>query len=163
MALRFIRKERDPVLRQKTAPVSKFTPQLAALIEDMFETMLGAEGVGLAAPQVGISKSIIVVRDKDQLFEVINPEILSGEGEVIDIEGCLSLPGIYGEVPRYASVEVRGLDRNKAEINISAEGFLARVFQHEIDHLRGVLFADRALKLLTPEELKKMSESEKEK
>ncbi|MGI6317151.1 MAG: peptide deformylase [Firmicutes bacterium] len=160
MALRLIRTEGDPVLRKKTAPVSKFTPQLIVLIEDMIETMLDAEGVGLAAPQVGISKSIIVVRDKDKSFEVINPEILSGEGEVIDIEGCLSFPGIYGEVPRFSRVEVKGLDRNKKEIKISAEGFLSRVFQHEIDHLRGVLFIDRALKLLTPEEIKKMSEKE---
>ena len=113
MALRLIRTEGDPVLRKKTAPVSKFTPQLIVLIEDMIETMLDAEGVGLAAPQVGISKSIIVVRDKDKSFEVINPEILSGEGEVIDIEGCLSFPGIYGEVPRFSRVEVKGLDRNK--------------------------------------------------
>jgi peptide deformylase len=160
MALRFIRRERDPVLRKRTAPVSKFTPQLTELIEDMIETMLDAEGVGLAAPQVGISKSIIVVRDKDKCFEVINPEILNGEGEVVGIEGCLSFPGVYGEVPRFSRVEVKGLDRNKEEINISAEGFLSRIFQHEIDHLQGVLFVDRALKLLTPEEIKKMGEKE---
>lgn len=159
MALRFIRKEKDPVLRKKTESVSKFSPQLNELIEDMIETMLDAEGVGLAAPQVGISKRIIVVKDNDNIFEIINPEIISGEGEVLDIEGCLSLPGIYGEVPRFSRIEVKGLDRNKKEINISAEGFLSRIFQHEIDHLEGVLFVDRAVKLLTPEEIKKMSEN----
>lgn len=158
MALRFIRKDKDPVLRRKTVPVSKFSPKLNELIEDMIETMLDAEGVGLAAPQVGISKSIIVVKDDDHVFEVINPEIINGEGGITDIEGCLSLPGIYGEVPRFDRVEVKGLDRNKKEINISAEGFVARIFQHEIDHLGGVLFVDRAVKLLTPEEIRKMSE-----
>ena len=160
MALRVIRKEGDPVLRKKTVPVSKFTPQLVNLIEDMIETMLDAEGVGLAAPQIGISKSIIVVKDNENIFEIINPEIISGEGEVVGIEGCLSLPGIYGEVPRFSRVEVKGLNRYKKEVNISAEGFISRIFQHEIDHLRGVLFVDRALKLLTPEEIKKMGEKE---
>ncbi|HHT46568.1 MAG TPA: peptide deformylase [Firmicutes bacterium] len=158
MALRVIRKEGDPVLRKKTVPVSKFTPQLVNLIEDMIETMLDAEGVGLAAPQIGISKSIIVVKDNENIFEIINPEIISGEGEVVGIEGCLSLPGIYGEVPRFSRVEVKGLNRYKKEVNISAEGFISRIFQHEIDHLRGVLFVDRAVKLLTPEEIKKISE-----
>ena len=160
MALRVIRKEGDPVLRKKTVPVSKFTPQLVNLIEDMIETMLDAEGVGLAAPQIGISKSIIVVKDNENIFEIINPEIISGEGEVVGIEGCLSLPGIYGEVPRFSRVEVKGLNRYKKEVNISAEGFISRIFQHEIDHLQGVLFVDRALKLLTPEEIKKMGEKE---
>lgn len=158
MALRVIRKEGDPVLRKKTVPVSKFTLQLVNLIEDMIETMLDAEGVGLAAPQIGISKSIIVVKDNENIFEIINPEIISGEGEVVGIEGCLSLPGIYGEVPRFSRVEVKGLNRYKKEVNISAEGFISRIFQHEIDHLRGVLFVDRAVKLLTPEEIKKISE-----
>ena len=157
MALRKIRQNGDPVLKKKTAPVTRFNPPLHRLLEDMKETMFAAEGVGLAAPQVGISKSIIVLRDEDKVLEVINPEITATAGEIIDLEGCLSFPGIYGEVARYANIEVGGLDRWGQKIKLAVTGFLARIFQHEIDHLRGILFVERAIRLLTPEEVKNLS------
>ncbi len=156
MPLRNIRQNNDPVLRQKAVYVSKFTPQLRLLLEDMAETMLAAEGVGLAAPQVGIAKRIIVVKVEEGVLEIVNPEITSAEGKDIDVEGCLSLPGVFGEVPRYDRVTVSGRDRNGKKIELTAEGFLSRVLQHEIDHLDGVLFVDRASRLLSPEELQKM-------
>jgi len=147
----------DPVLRKKAAPVSKFTPQLMELLDDMIETMFEAEGIGLAAPQVGISKSVIVVRNEKKILEVINPEIINGEGEELDIEGCLSFPGIYAEVPRFSRLAVKGLNREGKEITITAEGLMSRVLQHEIDHLHGIVMIDKALRLLTPEEIKKMN------
>ncbi len=156
MPLRNIRQNNDPVLRQKAVSVSKFTPQLRLLLEDMAETMLEAEGVGLAAPQVGIAKRIIVVKVDEGILEVVNPEITSAKGTEVDVEGCLSLPGVFGEVPRYDRVTVSGRDRNGKKIELTAEGFLSRVLQHEIDHLDGVLFVDRASRLLSPEELQKM-------
>ncbi|NMB41635.1 MAG: peptide deformylase [Firmicutes bacterium] len=157
MAIRNIRKQPDPVLREKTAFVSRFNAPLHRLLDDMAETMLDVEGAGLAAPQVGISKKIIVVRDGDGIVEIINPEITYSEGESIGIEGCLSIPGIYGEVPRFARVTVKGLDRSGRKLEIFGEEFLARVLQHEIDHLQGILFIDKALRLLTPEEIKNLS------
>ena len=157
MALRNIRREGDPVLKKKTVSVTRFTPPLHRLLEDMRETMLAADGIGLAAPQVGISKSIIVLRDEDKILEVINPQITSSAGEITALEGCLSVPGIYGEVPRYADVEVSGQDRWGENVEYTASGLLARVFQHEIDHLRGILFVERAVRILSPEEVKELT------
>ncbi|MDO9534572.1 MAG: peptide deformylase [Bacillota bacterium] len=158
MALRYIRKKMDPVLRKKTAPVSRFTPQLLDLLDDMIETMFEAEGIGLAAPQVGISKSIIVVRNEDKVLEIINPEIINGEGEELDIEGCLSFPGVYAEVPRFNRLGVKGMNRAGKSITINAQGLMSRVLQHEIDHLHGIVLIDKALRLLTQEEINKMNE-----
>jgi peptide deformylase len=158
MALRNIRKQGDPLLRQKTVPVSRFNSQLHQLLDDMIETMFKAEGIGLAAPQIGISKRIIVIRDEDKVMEIINPEIIESEGEIIDVEGCLSFPGLYGEVPRPARVEVKGLDRTGRDIKISGQGLISRVLQHEIDHLHGILFIDKVLRFLAPEEIKKLGE-----
>jgi len=158
MALRNIRKQGDPLLRQKTVPVSRFNFQLHQLLDDMIETMFKAEGIGLAAPQIGISKRIIVIRDEDKVMEIINPEIIESEGEIIDVEGCLSFPGLYGEVPRPARVEVKGLDRTGRDIKISGQGLISRVLQHEIDHLHGILFIDKVLRFLAPEEIKKLGE-----
>ena len=157
MALRRIRKRNDYVLRKKAETVGRFTPGLLQLLDDMAETMGGAEGAGLAAPQVGISKRIIVFRgNENDLFELINPAIIAKKGEAIDIEGCLSLPGIYGEVPRAEHVQVTGLDREGKEVRLDAQGFMARVLQHEIDHLEGILFIDKATRLLTPDELARL-------
>lgn len=153
MALRNIRKQSDPVLRKQTVPVSRFNDQLHRLLDDMIETMLEADGVGLAAPQVGISKRIVVIKDEEEILEIINPEIIESAGESVDVEGCLSFPGVFAEVPRFARVEVKGKDRTGKELMISGEGFLSRVLQHEIDHLHGILFIDRALRFLTPEEI----------
>ena len=157
MALRNIRLQGDPVLRKKAVPVARFNEQLHRLLDGMVETMIKAQGAGLAAPQVGISKRSIVLRDEDKILEIINPEITESEGESVDIEGCLSFPGLYGEVPRSARVAVSGQDRTGREIRISGEGFLARVLQHEIDHLHGILFVDRALRFYTPEELQNIA------
>ncbi|MBO8136577.1 MAG: peptide deformylase [Desulfotomaculum sp.] len=144
MAVYEIVKNGDPVLRQKAKPVPEITPNIKKLLDNMRDTMYASRGVGLAAPQIGVSKRVIVVDVGDGLYEIINPEIIESKGVETDIEGCLSIPGVVGEVPRAASVVVKGLNRDGKEVQISAKGFLARAFQHEIDHLEGILFIDRA-------------------
>lgn len=158
MALRKIRKNGDAVLAAKAAPVSRFNEQLGVLLDDMIETMDAAEGAGLAAPQVGIAKRIIVFRNEDRIVELINPEFTLKQGESVDLEGCLSCPGLYGEVARPQFVRVTGYDREGRPLELEGEGFLARVLDHEIDHLDGALFINKALRLLTAEELKKLRE-----
>lgn len=111
----------------------------------MRDTMYAFDGIGLAAPQIGISKRIIVVDTGDNLIEMVNPEIIYGEGEQTGSEGCLSVPNVVGLVKRAKKVTVKGLNRKGEEVNIEASDLLARVFQHEIDHLDGVLFIDRAI------------------
>jgi len=137
----------DPVLREKAKEVPKITPNILKLLDNMAETMYEADGVGLAAPQVGVSKRVIVLDVGEGLIELINPEITDREGEETDAEGCLSIPGVFGDVPRYARVTVKGLNRHGEEVEYQAEGLLARCFQHEIDHLEGVLFVDKAATL----------------
>ncbi|CAM2820859.1 peptide deformylase [Paenibacillus sediminis] len=149
MAIRLIVKEPDQVLHKVAKEVTKITPNVQKLLTDMAETMYDADGVGLAAPQVGILKRIIVVDvgDEHGLIELINPEIIDQEGEQLGPEGCLSIPGLNGEVRRAFKVTVKGLDRNGNEITITGTDLLARCFQHEIDHLNGVLFTDIAEKV----------------
>ena len=160
MTLRKIITLPDPVLRRKARPVTRFDDSLQTLVDDMVETMRLAPGVGLAAPQVGISERVIVVEypvndEKEdapkKLFVVINPEIkqLSAETEA-GVEGCLSLPGLQGEVERALAVTVKGLTRHGQPVRIKAQGWLARIFQHEIDHLNGIVFTDRATKVWKP-------------
>lgn len=146
MAIRIIVQDPDPVLREKSKPVTKFNANLHKLLDDMAETMYDANGVGLAAPQIGILKRVIVIDtgDENGLIEMVNPEIIERDGEQIGPEGCLSIQGINGDVRRAMKVKVRGQDRNGAEFTMEAEGFLARAFQHEVDHLNGVLFTDLA-------------------
>lgn len=158
MAVRNIRKSGDIVLRGKAAPVSKFNARLAVLLDDMIETMEAAAGAGLAAPQVGISRRIVIFCNDTDIIELINPEITYRRGENIGWEGCLSFPGIYGEVPRPAFVRVKGRNRRGDPLELEGEDFLARVVEHELDHLDGVLFVDKALRLVTAEELKKIQE-----
>ncbi len=152
MAVRPIVMADQPILRRKAEPVARITPALRRLIDDMVETMRAAEGIGLAAPQVGESLRVIVVEVPEDeavpgsgiLYVVINPEIVGISPEIEEgVEGCLSIPGWYGWVPRARSVTVRGLDRDGRRVRIRAEGLVARVFQHEIDHLDGILFPDR--------------------
>jgi len=138
----------DPVLREKAKPVEKITPAVGRLLNDMAETMYNARGLGLAAPQVGIPKRVIVVDAGRGLYQLINPEIIAAEGAETDREGCLSIPGVWGEVTRAFQVKVRALDRDGETVEVEAEGLFARVLQHEIDHLDGILFIDRALKIL---------------
>lgn len=137
----------EPVLKEKARPVPKITPNVIKLLENMADTMYEAQGVGLAAPQVGVSKRIAVVDVGDGLIELINPVIIHKEGIETDTEGCLSIPGVKGEVARAAKVRVKALDRHGKEMEYEGEGFLARAFQHEIDHLDGILFVDKAQNL----------------
>ncbi|MFD0867600.1 peptide deformylase [Chlamydia abortus] len=148
MALRIIVKDPDPVLREKAKPVPKITPNIHKLLDDMAETMYDAQGVGLAAPQVGILKRVIVmdVGDENGLIELINPEIIEREGEQFGPEGCLSIPGLTGDVRRAQRVKVKGLNRNGEEFELEGTDLLARCIQHEVDHLNGVLFTDLAEK-----------------
>jgi len=165
MGLRTIVTLPDPVLRKKARPVSAFDKHLQALIEDMIETMRQAPGVGLAAPQVGVSERLIVVEYaeppeegeqekevKPKLYVMANPEIVKTSAEkVLGVEGCLSIPGLVGEVERYAMVQVKGLNRRGQPMKVKAEGWLARIFQHEIDHVNGVVFPDLATRVWKPE------------
>lgn len=147
MAIRIIVKEPDPILREVCKPVPKITPNIHKLLDDMAATMYDASGVGLAAPQIGILKRVIVLDPADGetgLIEMINPEIIEKSGRALGPEGCLSIPGLQGEVNRYQKIKVKGLDRDGQEIEMEAEDFVARIFQHEIDHLNGVLFTDLA-------------------
>ena len=134
----------DPVLREKARPVPRITPNVIKLLDNMADTMYHAKGVGLAAPQVGVSKQIVVIDVGDGLIELINPEIILKEGLETDFEGCLSIPGLTGEVPRAAKVVVRAENRDGDMVEYEGEGLLARAFQHEIDHLAGILFVDKA-------------------
>lgn len=147
----------DPVLRKKAQPVTKFDNELQQLIEDMVETMREAPGVGLAAPQVGLPLRVVVIEypenDEEEeaeprLFALINPEITRKSAEMVSgPEGCLSIPGYNGEVERHESVTVKALNRRGQPVTHKAKGWLARIFQHEIDHLNGVLYTDHASKI----------------
>lgn len=137
----------DPVLRKKSRPVRVVNKSIRKLLDDMAETMYAAQGVGLAAPQVGISKRVVVVDVGEGLWELINPEIIYQEGEEVGVEGCLSIPGVAGEVKRAYRVRVKGLNRHGGVQVISAEGLGARALQHEIDHLDGILFIDKAIRI----------------
>jgi peptide deformylase len=154
----------NPVLRRKARTVTQFESEFQTLVEDMIETMREAPGVGLAAPQLGVSERLIVIEypvNDDQedapkkLFVVANPQITQAVEETeLGIEGCLSIPGLHGEVERALAVTVKGQTRRGQPVRIKANGWLARIFQHEIDHLNGIVFTDRAIKVWkpTPEE-----------
>ncbi|PAB58865.1 peptide deformylase [Anaeromicrobium sediminis] len=146
MAIRNILKDGDPTLRKKSRVVQKIGEREITLIEDMIDTMYNANGVGLAAPQVGVLKRIIVIDIGDGLIELINPEIIHSEEEQIDQEGCLSVPGVTGEVSRPKKVVARGLNRKGELIEVEGEDLMARAICHEIDHLEGILFTDKVIK-----------------
>ncbi len=144
MAILEIKEYGDPVLREKALLVEEITPDILNLIRDMAESMYASSGVGLAAPQVGVSKRIIIIdEDEEELMVLLNPEIIKSEGEAVDEEGCLSLPGIYSKVQRSSKVTVKALNENGESIEITKEGLSARALQHEIDHLNGILFIDK--------------------
>ncbi|MBO7158586.1 MAG: peptide deformylase [Clostridia bacterium] len=153
MAILNIVTSEDEVLRKKCRPVEKITPRTLTLLDDMLDTMRAANGVGLAAPQVGILRRIVIVDIGEGLIEMINPEIVATEGEQEGEEGCLSVPDEVGIVKRPNIVTVKATDRNGEPFTIRGEGLLARAFCHEIDHLDGILYIDKASRMLTPEEM----------
>ena len=142
MALRTIRTQGDSVLTKKCRPVEAMTPRVSELIEDMLETMYDAMGVGLAAPQVGILKRIVVIDVGDGPMVLINPEIMEVSGEQTGEEGCLSVPGMSGQVTRPNYVKVKALDADMNEVVYEGEELLARAFCHEIDHLEGKMYTE---------------------
>lgn len=145
MAIRNIVKEGDPVLRGKCRPVEEITPRILTLLDDMRETLADADGVGLAAPQVGVRRRVvIVVNEKDEMIELINPEIIERSGHQRDLEGCLSVPGRWGYTNRPMHVTVQAQYRDGKIFTVSGSGLTARAFCHEIDHLDGILFIDHA-------------------
>ena len=165
MALRKIVTLPEPVLKRKAHTVTQFDKNLQTLIDDMVETMRAAPGVGLAAPQIGLSERIIVIEypeneeDEDKedapkkVWAVLNPEIIKkSEETLLGVEGCLSIPNLIGEVERHSAVQVKGLNRHGKPFKLKAKGWLARIFQHEIDHLNGVLFTERATRVWMPSE-----------
>jgi len=131
------------VLRRRAQPVRVVTREVQALIDQMFQTMRDVHGLGLAAPQVGVSRRLFVTRLEDRQIVLVDPEILHQEGEAIATEACLSIPGLLGDVPRAQRVTVRGRNRRGRFVTIEATGLLARILLHEIDHLDGILFTDR--------------------
>ena len=167
MALRTIVTLPEPVLYRKARTIKRFDENLQSLIDDMIDTMRDAPGVGLAAPQVGISERLIVVEYaeepeeesedeevkevKPKLYVMINPEIVkTSEETVMGIEGCLSIPGLVGDVERFEEIQVKGLNRRGQPMKVKAKGWLARIFQHEVDHINGVVFTQRATKVWKP-------------
>ena len=161
MSIREIITDPHPMLRRRAKKVTHFDDELHTLLDDMTDTMRNAPGVGLAAPQVNISKRVIAVEFGDEeepeaplvLYTLVNPQVAAFSDElVIGIEGCLSIPDLIGEVQRPHAATIKGFDRNGEQVQINAEGWLARIFQHEIDHLNGVLFTDHALRVWYPED-----------
>lgn len=153
MAKRKIVKVGDPVLRQKCRPVEKFDARLHALIDDMIDTMHAAEGVGLAAPQVGILRRVVVIECVEgEILELVNPRIVAFAGQQEAQEGCLSIPGEAGITRRPMHVTVRAQDRNGNEVEYSGSDLLARAFCHELDHLDGKLYTDCAIRMLGDDE-----------
>ncbi len=167
MALRNILTKEDQTLYKKCRPVTDFNARLHQLLDDMGETLLDSDGVGLAAPQVGVLRRVVVVLETNvpegqepYLIELVNPEIISASGEQSGAEGCLSLPGEYGLVKRPMDVTVRAQNRYGETFSVSGTGLTARCFCHELDHLEGVIFTARAERMLTEEELQRRENNE---
>ena len=148
MAIRNIVKDGDPILKKRCRPVEKFDNKLATLLDDMAETMHKANGVGLAAPQVGILKRCAVIDIGEGRIELVNPKIIKEEGSQTGTEGCLSVPGEWGEVERPQKVTVEAFDRHGKKFTITGEDLLARAFCHELDHLDGKLFLDKVIRFI---------------
>lgn len=156
MAIRNIVKEGDPVLTKKCRTVEKFDEKLAVLLDDMAETLNLAEGVGLAAPQVGVLRRVVVIDTGEQHIELVNPHIIETKGEQDGLEGCLSCPNQWGYTKRPKYVKVKAQDRNGNDFTIEGEDLLARAFCHEIDHLDGILYKTKAYRMLSPAEVEAM-------
>lgn len=145
MAIRQIRYSNDPILRKISREVIEVNDRIRILLEDMVDTMYENDGVGLAAPQVGVLRKVVVIDIGEGIIKLINPEIIEREGENVDIEGCLSVPNRIGKVKRPERVKVRYLDEQGEEKIIEGTGLLAKAFCHEIDHLNGILFIDKMI------------------
>ncbi|WP_243354292.1 peptide deformylase [Bacillus litorisediminis] len=145
----------DPLLEQTCERVEIFDSKLKRLVRDMFETMYEADGVGLAGPQIGVLKQIAVVDADEEIGPIvlINPEIYDQNGEELGVEGCLSIPSLYGEVVRSQSIKVKAFDVKGRQFDLKASGFVARAIQHEIDHLQGILFTSKVVRYIKEEEL----------
>jgi peptide deformylase len=154
MAIRNIRKDGDEILRKKSREVDEINEKIHILLKDMADTLYNANGVGLAAPQVGVLKRIVVIDAGTGLIQLINPVLKSESGQQCVPEGCLSVPGVWGEVNRPAHVVVEALDPDGKEIVIEGDGLLAQALCHEIDHLDGILFKDKVVRYLNEDELK---------
>lgn len=153
MALRNILIEGDPQLTKISRPIDEITPRILTLLDDLVDTMRDANGVGLAAPQVGILRRVVVVEvEPGEVYELINPVIVESEGDQYGNEGCLSVPGMCGEVHRPQKIKVEALDRNGNKKVYECEDFLARAFCHEIDHLDGILYTSKADNVRSVEE-----------
>jgi len=164
MALRKIRTEGDEILRKKSREVTAFDDRLHTLIDDMYETMVAAPGLGLAAVQVGVLRRVAVIEIDGQKYELVNPQIIEQEGEDIDVEGCLSLPEYYGTVKRPVKIKVKYLDRYGKEQHAEAEGYATHCFCHELDHLDGILFRDIVIEEIDPADIEENeSKSEEDK
>lgn len=157
MAIRVIRTDEDPLLRKKSREVNDINDRILSLLDDMVETMYHADGIGLAAPQVGILRRVITVDVGQGPYKMINPEILETEGSEIDIEGCLSVPNFNGTVERPAKIKMKYLDIEGKENIIEATGLFARCICHEIDHLDGILFKDKYIDEITRDDIERMS------
>lgn len=157
MAIREIIERGDPVLEKKCHAVTKFDKKLWDLIDDLHDTLDEAHGAGLAAPQVGILRRVVLVlNEKDEVLELVNPELIEQEGEQDGLEGCLSLPGLWGFVKRPMRAKVRAQDRNGAWFEVEGTEMVARCFCHEIDHLDGRLYSEHCDELITTEQLEEM-------
>ncbi len=158
MGLRKILTDKDPALHKVCRPVEKFDGRLHRLLDDMKETLAEANGVGLAAPQVGILRRVVLVDTGDEVLELINPSLLETSGEQVGAEGCLSVPGKYGLVKRPNYAKVRAQDRNGNWFEAEGEELIARCFCHELDHLDGILYTEVMERFLTEEELEAQEE-----
>ena len=160
MTIRTIVKHPSEILTTKTKKVTKFDKKLAILLKDMHDTMLDSDGIGIAAPQVGesIRVAIVDLGEGEDIIEMINPEVLETEGSVIDIEGCLSFPELYGEVERPFYVRIKAQERDGRWYELEAEDYEARAILHEIDHLDGILFDSKILRVVDPSELENEEE-----
>jgi len=163
MSVRTIYGFEYPTLREKAKKVSKVDASVVRLIDDLAETMLAAPGAGLAAPQIGVPLRVFVVKgDENQVIGLVNPELVRGDGVQVGYEGCLSYPGWVGEVARYENVVIKGRNRHGKEVRIKASGFTSRAYQHELDHLDGILFIDRLTSLDTLRLLDELEDEESE-
>lgn len=158
MGLRKIMTVKEPCLHKVCRPVEKFDGKLHRLLDDMKETLAEANGVGLAAPQVGILRRVVVVDTGEEMLELVNPELLETDGEQVGSEGCLSVPGKYGIVKRPNYAKVRAYDRDGNEFEVEGEELMARCFCHELDHLDGIVYTEIMERYLTEEEMREQSE-----